>query len=1630
MEKCVSGLKQVLPTEILTPTTRTDNATAFKILLHEFCPLLACDTDMACAGPQIVLAVGCHPQEDVIVTCGIDHLMFWRVAGARLKKDAPNFDGKGPAGMRPLGRAQTFLSVDFCYMQYQGYSGEYWEQGCPGGYTTLTASADGYVYIWEHNLLQKTLSMAHIGPIFDIFVPDKSSAIVFTAGQDGSVKVWNLADQTPAPQVMHADDRLIAKYSIEDQIRQQKQGNFAPSTRLSWSLRNVRCFGDPASIFVGTAGNDIYQMDMDIAVERLKHDEYGKHPDVMLTPRTIGCGFKPGASIVSLACHPEKLECVTTATGGCVRRWDIDAGSRPNENVRSPAYMLSARYISGSDCLCVDYSHDGKDIAIGLSDGRIVFADSVRLNIKAGEVDGGQRGPARALKFAPKSIAGKTVFAVAGGSGFIDLVSVSGNSGAIEGPGKVLARVKCDFIGGTPTLDWHCNADLLMTNATHQDLEWTVDSDTIIKVVPSSHGEQYEAFLASWSSPDGDAVSGIHAEDGMHAGVTCAHRSPNHQELEPDVRAKVVAYGDDFGKINLSAFPCKMDSETVGCHRRTAHDGPVGAVAFSYDGSLLVSVGTSDLCMMIWSVITTPPESTEFSDNLESVLSKFVVDTKPTECLDQIPAQEFDLVPEYYVGLVAPPGQEKIRALEAIPSLPAKQLCLTHCYSYCGFSMHGNVEILQQSRRFVYFAAGIGIVHNVDRNSQEFFTKHRASISCLAVHPSPDSDLVATGDMDGNVWVWDASLIEHSSESMDWQSGTSIMLRDTSLRGGIANVCFCNVTAAGSMLAVLGMRSRLVIYSWKLSIKVTETLTEFEKGRHVLSVNSDGKNQLVTSGVDHIKFWTLTGRSLSGVGGAFGKVNGTQQTFLCSKFVDSSTVVTGTQEGSIYVWSVNPGAAELIHIVKKNLAHYVGCDGPNEVFDICVKPKTADQQKSGTFHVLSGGGGRKAILWKFEKKGQGVTETKLHECVMPEHECCITDPSECVRAVSIVNEKLIIGTSFNSLYYCTLDSASEDPKLGEIGVLCSGHVEGEHKEGRINCVCCCPGCCEPKHASTEGTCPCYYLFVSGGSDQTLVLWDARMADKTGRKKIDTLKCDSTPMAIDWGYCASSRKSWIGVIFKSGQIRVLTVSGGNALTQCSTIDGKGCGSAIRFSPDTKYLVVGRRSGGLDFYGGSGDGQFAHLKRFKGGACHTGPCCALDWSQANETDQDPLFVRSNAYEPSEEVLFWQVLPGSQDPKDAVKQVRRIKDIEQCEWLREQCRVSWTSKGLIQREGLGPSSEYRPSLPVSSLVCAPSPQEMIMGCGCDDGILRLFAKPCLSIRAYGWPYHGHIDPIRAVAFASSTDTSWLISTSVNLAILQWKVVEPAGKYAHIYEHELSASSSKDSKITAAFNRLAQTVNTERWEKALEMIKEMYEAVGPTVDAEDKQKKLLEETKRMLKKASTLGSKIKQDVTEHLARGDVDRQGWPVCEKVESMKNMAIVFRVLEKHDDATVQAAFDDIVAIRDAATALEEQLTAITTQLHEGFEKIKVAEEHISVLDTIFAHVQDVLGSNDALPGVQGLQSVQEECNRCKEETAALDTVLQEAKQISELHTAGEFVDARRNTESLENQHKIICQQVFV
>ena len=298
-----------------------------------------------------------------------------------------------------------------------------------------------------------------------------------------------------------------------------------------------------------------------------------------------------------------------------------------------------------------------------------------------------------------------------------------------------------------------------------------------------------------------------------------------------------MAFGDDFGKVNIATFPCHMDQETVGCDRSIAHDGPVSSLAFTYDGNFLVSAGNKDVCLLIWKVIAVPEESSDFSDDVLSILSKYDGEDEPRGGVKAAAAassdvEELALVPQYTEFLVGPPDKAKMLAHDAsgYGSLPREQLKLAHCYSYRGFDSRGGVGVLRQCGHVVYFSAALAVVHNVETNTQKFFTKHRANISCLALHPP--QDLVATGDLlhQTCVWVWDAGAIEFDVNTMDWESATPVLLKGDII-GGVAALCFCDVTAAGSKLACLCLDGKLIIYNWKLGSKVSEVQTEVEQGR-------------------------------------------------------------------------------------------------------------------------------------------------------------------------------------------------------------------------------------------------------------------------------------------------------------------------------------------------------------------------------------------------------------------------------------------------------------------------------------------------------------------------------------------------------------------------------------------------------------------------------------------------------------------------------------------------------------------------------------------------------------------------------------------------------------------------------
>ena len=64
------------------------------------------------------------------------------------------------------------------------------------------------------------------------------------------------------------------------------------------------------------------------------------------------------------------------------------------------------------------------------------------------------------------------------------------------------------------------------------------------------------------------------------------------------VNQKFLATGDDFGKVNLFAFPCVVPKAvSIGYIGHSSH---VTKVKFSYDDTFLVSTGGNDKCVITW----------------------------------------------------------------------------------------------------------------------------------------------------------------------------------------------------------------------------------------------------------------------------------------------------------------------------------------------------------------------------------------------------------------------------------------------------------------------------------------------------------------------------------------------------------------------------------------------------------------------------------------------------------------------------------------------------------------------------------------------------------------------------------------------------------------------------------------------------------------------------------------------------------------------------------------------------------------------------------------------------------------------------------------------------------------------
>ncbi|KAJ6229617.1 echinoderm microtubule-associated protein-like elp-1 [Anaeramoeba flamelloides] len=327
--------------------------------------------------------------------------------------------------------------------------------------------------------------------------------------------------------------------------------------------------------------------------------------------------------------------------------------------------------------------------------------------------------------------------------------------------------------------------------------------------------------------------------------------------------------------------------------------------------------------------------------------------------------------------------QSKLLEKDNSPKSQTKiDLELEYVYGYRGWEGRNNIHFTK-SGEVAYFAAKIGIVLNLEKNTQKFFFGHDNEITCIMIHPS--GNIVATGQNGDNskICIWDTD------------NCSLITTFNVQHKGGVVYLAFSN---DGKKLISIGSDDDHTINLYDLE---SNRLLDSKKGHgnKLLSVDFDPNNpdRFVICGIRIILFGTCTDGKLNWKEGDFG--NKQKIMLLSIVFNYNGEVLTGTSQGDIAIWDYSEMK------IKKTIRTHVGP---------CV---TIHNTKEGVF--ASGGKDGKVKLFKSEDYSLIVTITKI-----------IAGP---IRSVDYKDGLLIVGTNKNQIW-----KANVRTNEVELAVYCHG----------------------------------------------------------------------------------------------------------------------------------------------------------------------------------------------------------------------------------------------------------------------------------------------------------------------------------------------------------------------------------------------------------------------------------------------------------------------------------------------------------------------------------------------------------------------------------------------------------------
>lgn len=294
-----------------------------------------------------------------------------------------------------------------------------------------------------------------------------------------------------------------------------------------------------------------------------------------------------GSALNDVAWNPTVPHvCATIGEDGWVKLWNAE--KRAQFAVRDLGAGVSSTKSSGGG-KSLHFSPDGKLLAAGLGDGRVVVMDARSLarlaEAQAGGggllnpavgVDHKPGGRVAAVKFSPDS----TLLACAGADRSVHIFA--------NVDGRFAPTATCAGHSTTVVaLDWTEDSRILRSVcANHEMLHWSAPSGKPFK------GDVRDFNWHTHNSPVGFPVMGVWEEG------KAGPRHINSVDRSSD-RGHMVA-GDDAGIVRLLHYPCV--ARGAGSARFRGHSSHVSAVRFSADDAWVASTGSVDNSLLVWRV--------------------------------------------------------------------------------------------------------------------------------------------------------------------------------------------------------------------------------------------------------------------------------------------------------------------------------------------------------------------------------------------------------------------------------------------------------------------------------------------------------------------------------------------------------------------------------------------------------------------------------------------------------------------------------------------------------------------------------------------------------------------------------------------------------------------------------------------------------------------------------------------------------------------------------------------------------------------------------------------------------------------------------------------------------------------